>query len=1377
MKTKLCTLLAILYGSSNLFGQTVVNVQTPNSPIANHANSSPKDFSINANGLNPTYLWSENSNLLQGLAINLSTVGDGQFYMQRNNGRLQFFHGGDLSTKVEVNYDNAGWSVVSNTSKIHHGWFVPAFSGSNSIGKHNLKVKIFLVNSVITREYTVNITEDCSHFFTDNFGNTITVWGHSPNDIPIVLADGIDQTNTDFAELINFEANNLATELLNNNYSLWVLNCAKGGQDIESNAAMFASAIRFVSDKENKDIIAAGISMGGQVSRWAICEAEGNNRDLPITHWISFDSPHTEAVIDHELQQYIFDNQPNNISLNATASKQMLDFCPFDVNGSVRNDYLNKRNALNNGNYPQNCETIGVSFSNGLANPNLNQTWLQVDVNGLPNKSGTFKVKNKWAVGGSYLPKLTGSSATEFIGVPWLNFSITSATTTRSASAHPTFVPFESALDMVNGESRFCYTLFSEDNFNFAHHDQVPQDIIIKLRKLISLPVITDIATGITHNFANNEQNSAKNGFNVFGKMYINGDIASGRTGNLGALPVSNSLFRFSTSCETDKIIIKNGGELNIGAYNRGLAGELMVRNSTTLELEAGSKLIINDNSLLKFNQNAKLIIHPGASIILNGPNAMLHINGHLVLEPNANFAPQAGTLGFGKVVLENNWGELYIESKQNNKFIIDAGRSNAMNMTNVGGDYNLETRGGYGAHIGWGSLFEVKNARVLINDKSQITTETFATNFENVFVGATNTAAEGDEENYPRNINIINSSASFKNVKVQDLETGLVFKCLNNWKVLRLDNFNVFNCAVGVKNEGGVIIANNSKFDWNHRQGDNGVEIIGAYNGNRFNLCTFSNRLSGTAGRYVWHASELNNAKTNLNILSKSGVQLINNKLMDAERSIFSTDATLNLKCNKFETWYYNPARGHNLELRTNNGQLFLDRNSLGISFSKHIASYNTFINMDGGRNYFHGKNYEYFNMILPAKQALTDQSFDYTLPGGAANINCLKATNNDWGTQSVVDFRPAMPMPTNSNLFIVKNPSYPVGTNTYYDLGYSPFLTITGSTYEQFRTNSCSVPDVIPEWIGKLPDKMLTNLDVYSQYVLANIPQTISPSVDLGTALERTVNNFNTAQNLDYSTSLNEMIYLTKVALPDSEFDVSYYMYNTTHDVYYASLFDTAITDSVRSIRNITFGTQMLTMQDYLLNQASLEATNFKDMQYELKRDKALLLRSLNRRPEGIVILNQLMLDPAMFPSQVTAAQAWQCVLSHEQMVLDSVISIREMNLSICLPVEELEIAPDSSQSSSMQLSSITNINTNKDYTLYPNPANQGFYFESKLALECAKLSITDALGKTVNTPITKQPDNKLFINTAALPVGVYQVSYQTAKGAQVFKVTIVR
>jgi hypothetical protein len=657
----------------NANSQTVVNVQTPTTATPNHSNPTPHDFSIGSNGLNPTYVWTEVTNLLQGITINLESILESVIYMQKNNGRLAFHFKNELCSHLEVKWDGGSWTELSNETKTHYGWFTPQFSANNSIGEHELDVRMTLVTSgsgstKITRKYKVKITEDCTHFYKDNWGNTCTVWGHSSNKKPLVLADGIDQGNTDYAELIRYEASNLATELINNDISLWVLNSKKGAQDIVSTAAIYASLVRFVSSiNNNQQIISAGISMGGQVSRFAVCEAEEdfNKTPLPITHWISFDSPHRSASIDHELQDFIFANDPDNASLNATASKQLLDYTPFD-DGSTRDFFEIYRNILNGGKYPQKCISIGVSFSNGQPNPHIGNVWLNLKaVNALTGaviQNHDFKVKNSWGEPGSYLPALTGNADPIFIRTPFLispilklvNAPAARVITTRSQYYHPTFVSLKSALDMDDkGNSPFCYTLYSTNTDNSEHHDRVPQDLVIRVTRLLKIGTLNDIASGAYHNFAEGEIPSTNNSFSVFGQMFVNGDINSGSPSNPGAPPASNSLFRLSTSCNTDYINIKNGAELSIGSDTRNLKGEMIVRKGAVLRLESGSMLTIHNNSKLTIESDAKIEIHPTAQIILNGSDAVLEINGNVELMNNATFKIDAGSNGLGKVILD----------------------------------------------------------------------------------------------------------------------------------------------------------------------------------------------------------------------------------------------------------------------------------------------------------------------------------------------------------------------------------------------------------------------------------------------------------------------------------------------------------------------------------------------------------------------------------------------------------------------------------------------------------------------------------------------------------------------------------------------------
>ncbi|MCO5254920.1 MAG: hypothetical protein M9892_11220 [Bacteroidetes bacterium] len=81
MATALISFFDLFYRTDST-AQTPVNIQTPRMSNPNHDNPSPKDFSIEQNGLNETYLWSEETNLLQGININLEPSKESVIYMQ-----------------------------------------------------------------------------------------------------------------------------------------------------------------------------------------------------------------------------------------------------------------------------------------------------------------------------------------------------------------------------------------------------------------------------------------------------------------------------------------------------------------------------------------------------------------------------------------------------------------------------------------------------------------------------------------------------------------------------------------------------------------------------------------------------------------------------------------------------------------------------------------------------------------------------------------------------------------------------------------------------------------------------------------------------------------------------------------------------------------------------------------------------------------------------------------------------------------------------------------------------------------------------------------------------------------------------------------------
>lgn len=123
------------------------------------------------------------------------------------------------------------------------------------------------------------------------------------------------------------------------------------------------------------------------------------------------------------------------------------------------------------------------------------------------------------------------------------------------------------------------------------------------------------------------------------GTLYIN---RSGTIGYSGSAynTASPSVFKCYTgkNCEQPYVRVQNGGLFQIGENLNNNMADMHFREASTLEIFNGGTLRINDNSSLVIEEGAELILHPGATIELLGDNAVLDLQGKVILEPNTTF-------------------------------------------------------------------------------------------------------------------------------------------------------------------------------------------------------------------------------------------------------------------------------------------------------------------------------------------------------------------------------------------------------------------------------------------------------------------------------------------------------------------------------------------------------------------------------------------------------------------------------------------------------------------------------------------------------------------------------------------------------------------
>ncbi|MBL7958688.1 T9SS type A sorting domain-containing protein [bacterium] len=442
-----------------------------------------------------SYTWHEETNLKQGVWVSLISVKNTDIYLQQNNGWMRFNtlrYG--LFVRLEAKYDGGSWTtLVNNKTTDASKWIQPPFIGQ--LGQHTLELRWWDVGNVIHyRSHTVNIVPAAQKLYLDNYGNKLTLWDGGSNGLPILLSEGIDPYNTSGAERLRYVGSDLTSQLLQRGGRIYLLNYRWGGQSLRNNAAVFNSAVQKISVlNSNKKIIASGMSMGGVIARYALAKAEGSTSPLNVLKFVSIDAPQQGANVHASLQRFIKDPPDcgpfesssklfGTYGMSCDAAKQLLNYSAFD-DGTAHSSFFNELNQLNGDGYPHITKNIAISFSNGYINPNpmgalyMKVRWTGVAGTDICGFEKSFYLESALTVAGSYLPK----SITD---APYKQVYWGGITVNRQCDA--TFIPYTSALDLVNGQSKFNMTMTaSVKNY---YHDEIPPELVSPIANEI-LPV------------------------------------------------------------------------------------------------------------------------------------------------------------------------------------------------------------------------------------------------------------------------------------------------------------------------------------------------------------------------------------------------------------------------------------------------------------------------------------------------------------------------------------------------------------------------------------------------------------------------------------------------------------------------------------------------------------------------------------------------------------------------------------------------------------------------------------------------------------------------------------------------------------------------
>ena len=450
------------------------------------------------------YNWSEQSNTIQGVSINLIPTEVMPIFLEQNNCKI-FFNTSQTQffTSLEIKIDDNDWISIYNGCSTTLYYWVPSSTLINCICQHKLSVKWLPAASstYYLREYNVYVIPKSQKLYKDNMCNTIRMWESSDPlyGAPLLLSEGFDAYNTKPQQYYRKAGDELIECLLSNGINVYIINYSLNSQDIRNNAAVYASAIKYISSLNNyKKVIAAGISMGGVIARYAVTKQESEGHPLNVSKLLTMDSPHQGAIVSRELQDFKKEKTGNDLFASHfsdnPAAKQLLIYNAFDPHAVVHNNFYNEYNSLNGNGLPHLTENIAVSFSTNDPNPSSGD-WLKVNLSlfGLPWEYKTFPLIDEEKVAGSYLPLLNiDQRVMYFIPEPlnpWYwsplahininNFGFLSQKVIEDQENFPTFIPYTSSLDIVNGQSKFYPNVIQPNNPNYhGFHDVVPPSVI-----------------------------------------------------------------------------------------------------------------------------------------------------------------------------------------------------------------------------------------------------------------------------------------------------------------------------------------------------------------------------------------------------------------------------------------------------------------------------------------------------------------------------------------------------------------------------------------------------------------------------------------------------------------------------------------------------------------------------------------------------------------------------------------------------------------------------------------------------------------------------------------------------------------------------------
>jgi len=245
---------------------------------------------------------------------------------------------------------------------------------------------------------------------------------------------------------------------------------------------------------------------------------------------------------------------------------------------------------------------------------------------------------------------------------------------------------------------------------------------------------------------------------------------------------------------------VQNGGTFELGEIVPGnrMTAEVYFRKESTLTLETGATLRINNFSTLIIEEGSTLIVHPGALIHLEGDSAILEIRGNVVLLDQATF----GFTGSGFVRI--NQGPAHAQTGS-----WTMGQNSRVQLLGLNrNDLLAEVIGEWRIHDTLG-LVKMVNGRVFMREGARMNFNIGVEFYQMLLTGSLNARHAGLVLHGQPNV-------SLTRVEVENGFRGITAFLLTLQNALTLNEVTLNRNLVGLETHGKSVILLNSRGSFN---------------------------------------------------------------------------------------------------------------------------------------------------------------------------------------------------------------------------------------------------------------------------------------------------------------------------------------------------------------------------------------------------------------------------------------------------------------------------------------------------------------------------------------------------------------------------------